>query len=127
MTAKSRIDVATDPDPQETQEWLEAVDAVLDGGGRQRCEELLSRVIEHARQHGIALRGLLNTPYCNSIPVSEQPTYPGHLEIEQRLTAIIRWNAVAMVVRANRKSAELGGHLASYASAADLFEVGFHQ
>jgi pyruvate dehydrogenase complex dehydrogenase (E1) component len=69
---------------------------------------------------------VLNTPYCNSIALAEQPQFPGNLDIEARISALVRWNALAMVVRANRGAAELGGHIATYASAADLFEVGFN-
>ena len=138
MTAHVRTDEAphahrstlfekgADADPQETREWLEAIDAVLDGAGSERCEGLLLRILHHARQRGVGLKGILNTPYCNTIAASQDPPYPGDLEVEERLTSIIRWNAVAMVVRANRESGDLGGHLASYASAADLFEVGFN-
>jgi len=126
VLSSTLFEKAPDIDPQETLEWLEAVDAVLDRGGLQRCERLLLRVLEHARQRGVNLMGLLNTPYCNTIAASQDPPYPGDLEVEERLTSIIRWNAVAMVVRANRESGDLGGHLASYASAADLFEVGFN-
>lgn len=115
-----------DSDPQETREWLEAIDAVLNDAGSERCERLLLRVLHHARQQGVSLKGTLNTPYCNTIAASQDPPYPGALDVEERLTSIIRWNAVAMVVRANRVSGDLGGHLASYASAADLFEVGFN-
>ncbi|HEX6897640.1 MAG TPA: pyruvate dehydrogenase (acetyl-transferring), homodimeric type, partial [Bryobacteraceae bacterium] len=113
-------------DAMETQEWREALEDVLRHSGPERCETLIQELIAHARLRGAKISLPLNTPYCNSIPACDQPPYPGDLSLEQRLTAILRWNAVAMVIRANSESSELGGHLASYASAADLFEVGFN-
>ena len=113
-----------DCDAAESQEWLEAFDDVLHSSGSLRCEQLITRLIRHAGRRGVNANRTLNTPYCNTVSADSEPAYPGDLEIEQRITAIVRWNALAMVVGANRKSSELGGHLASYASAADLFEVG---
>jgi len=118
--------VPPDTDPVETREWLEAFDAMVQAAGPERATFLLRRLLEQARRRRVPLPPVFNTPYCNSIPLAEQPQYPGNLDIEQRLIALVRWNALAMVVRANRGSAELGGHIASYASAADLFEVGFN-
>jgi pyruvate dehydrogenase E1 component len=115
-----------DPDPQETQEWLEALDSVFRFSGLDRSNQLLSYLLSHARSRGLDMSGLLNTPYCNTIAPADQPEYPGDLQMEQRITAILRWNALVMVMRANKESSELGGHLASYASAANLFEVGFN-
>ncbi len=115
-----------DPDPQETGEWLDAFDALVAVEGRERATYLLRRLLEHARKRRVALPPVMNTPYQNTISLAEQPQFPGNLEIEQRLSAIVRWNALAMVVRANRAFPELGGHIASYASSADLFEVGFN-
>ncbi len=115
-----------DPDPVETREWLEALDALVTAGGRERATFLLRKLLEHARVRKVQLPPVLNTPYRNTIPLAEQPQFPGNLELEQRISAIVRWNALAMVVRANRAHPELGGHIASYASAADLFEVGFN-
>jgi pyruvate dehydrogenase E1 component len=118
--------VEPDSDQTETQEWLESLDGVLRSGGAKRCTELLQRLVEHVRARGVGVNTLLNTPYCNTIARADEPPYPGDLAIERRITALVRWNALAMVVRANRLSAELGGHLSSYASAAELFEVGFN-
>ena len=114
-----------DSDPPETQEWLDAFDDLLRSRGLQRCDEVLCKLYAHALSRDVRLSPRLNTPYCNTIARTREPVYPGDLEIERRITSIIRWNALAMVVRANRENGELGGHLASYTSAADLFEVGF--
>jgi len=115
-----------DSDPQETREWLDAFDAMVEAEGRERATYLLRRLLDHARKRQVQLPPVLNTPYRNSVGLADQPQFPGDLEIEQRLSSIVRWNALAMVVRANRAYPELGGHIASYASAADLFEVGFN-
>src|SRR5881628_902240 len=115
-----------DADPVETREWLEAFDALIASEGRERATFLLRKLLDHARVRRVPLPPVLNTPYKNSIGLEQQPQFPGNLELEQRLSSIVRWNALAMVVRANRAHPELGGHIASYASAADLFEVGFN-
>jgi pyruvate dehydrogenase E1 component len=115
-----------DADPAETREWLEAFDALVEAEGRERATFLLRKLLDHARARRVPLPPVLNTPYKNSIALAHQPQFPGNLELESRLSAIVRWNALAMVVRANRAHPELGGHIASYASAADLFEVGFN-
>jgi pyruvate dehydrogenase E1 component len=117
---------APDADPVETREWLEAFDALVRAEGRERATFLLRKLLEHARVRHVPLPPVLNTPYKNSIELADQPQFPGNLELESRISSIVRWNALAMVVRANRAHAELGGHIASYASAADLFEVGFN-
>ena len=115
-----------DLDPLETAEWLDALKSVVESSGRERATYLLRRLLDHAREQRVPMPPVLNTPYCNTISLSEQAQFPGNLELEQRLSSLVRWNALAMVVRANRTNAELGGHIASYASAADLFEVGFN-
>ena len=115
-----------DGDPQETREWLEALDALIAAEGAERATFVLKQLLQHARRRRVPLPQVLNTPYLNTVSLAEQAPFPGNLEIEQRLSALVRWNALAMVVRANQASAELGGHIASYASAADLFEVGFN-
>jgi pyruvate dehydrogenase E1 component len=115
-----------DIDPLETREWIEALDALIEAEGPERATFLLRRMLQHARTRRVPLPQVLATPYVNTIPLGEQPPYQGNLEIEARISALVRWNALAMVVRANRASGELGGHIASYASAADLFEVGFN-
>jgi pyruvate dehydrogenase E1 component len=115
-----------DADPVETREWLDALDALVASAGKDRARYVMARLTEHAGALDVQTRARFNTPYCNTIWPHEQPPFPGDFTIEQRLASIIRWNALAMVVRANRAHAELGGHIASFASAADLFEVGFN-
>jgi pyruvate dehydrogenase E1 component len=119
-----------DADPAETAEWCEALDALTAAHGPARARFLLDALLAHARRRGVHWQPSLMTPYVNTIALEEQPPFPGDLALEQRLAALMRWNALAMVMRANRAesggSAELGGHIASYASAADLFEVGFN-
>jgi len=115
-----------DPDPEETAEWLEAFESVVETQGMRRAQYLFERLADHALARGVPSGRGRGTPYRNTIGLSKQPRYPGDLELEERLIAIVRWNALAMVVRANKASAELGGHIASYASAAELFEVGFN-
>ena len=117
---------APDVDPAETREWLDAFDALVEHEGTERATFLLRRLLDRARAKRVRMPPVLNTAYCNTIGLADQPPFPGNLETEYRLASIIRWNALAMVVRANRAHAELGGHISSYASAADLFEVGFN-
>jgi pyruvate dehydrogenase E1 component len=116
---------AADSDPQEMAEWLEAFTAVCQQAGPERAAQILRALCAQADRHGIAVRPGSVSAYCNTIGLDRQPAYPGDLALEERIAALIRWNALAMVVRANRRAGELGGHIASYASAADLFEVGF--
>jgi pyruvate dehydrogenase E1 component len=113
-----------DLDPTETREWLEAFDAIVQHEGRDRATYILRKLLDHARVRRVPLPPVLNTPYCNTIPLADQPQFPGNTEIEARIGGLVRWNALAMVVRANREHPELGGHIATYASIADLFEVG---
>ncbi|HEX5209324.1 MAG TPA: pyruvate dehydrogenase (acetyl-transferring), homodimeric type [Steroidobacteraceae bacterium] len=115
-----------DLDPVETQEWLESIDSVLKTHGPQRAHFLLERLIDYTRRSGAYLPFKANTAYVNSIPTGREPQYPGNRALERRIEAYIRWNAMAMVVQANRISSEYGGHLSSYASSATLYEVGFN-
>jgi pyruvate dehydrogenase E1 component len=115
-----------DADPAETREWLDAFAAVVRDAGRERGTYLLRRLLDDARLAQVPLPAVLNTPYVNTIGLERQPPYPGDLALEQRISAIVRWNALATVVRSNQASSELGGHIATYASIADLFEVGFN-
>ena len=115
-----------DVDPLETQDWLESIDAVLKVHGPERAHYLLERLIDHTRRSGAYLPFKPNTAYVNTISAAHEKTYPGNRALERRLEAYIRWNALAMVVAANRQSSEYGGHLATYASSATLYEVGFN-
>src|SRR5579859_2986893 len=104
-----------DLDPVETREWLEALETVVQAEGPERATFILRKLLERARALRVPLPPVLNTPYCNSITLADQPQYPGNLELESRIGALVRWNALAMVVRANKAAPELGGHLATYA------------
>ena len=114
-----------DSDPADTSAWIESLDTVVHGEGPQRARYLLGRLITHAFARGVALPFTANTPYLNTIPADAQPVYPGDRQIERRVRSLIRWNAMAMVVRANRLYSGLGGHISTYASCATLCEVGF--
>ena len=113
-------------DPTEAEEWREAFLALLESRGPEGAREILNELTQVARQAQVAWAPDLNTPYVNSIHVDQQPPFPGDLAIEEHLASLMRWNALAMVVRANQAYGELGGHIASYASVADLFEVGYN-
>jgi pyruvate dehydrogenase E1 component len=115
-----------DADPQETQEWLDALDGVHAAQGRERADFLLRKVLKRARQLQIGLPGLVQSRYINTLSPEQEPAFPGDEQMELRIRRIIRWNAAAMVVRANHLFAGLGGHLATYASSASLYEVGFN-
>ena len=117
---------AEDPDPLETREWLESLEAVVKRAGKERGQFLMKELEMHAQQLGVAAPVAPYSSYRNTISLDEQPVHPGDVELENRITAIIRWNALAMVVRANKAYGELGGHIASYASAAEIFEIGFN-
>ena len=124
--APNDLTVVRDSDPSETAEWLDALKSVFHTAGVERAEFILAALDRKANDLGIVPDGLLFAPYRNTIPLEKQSAFPGDLNIETRITAIIRWNALAMVVRANRALGELGGHVASYASVAEIFEVGFN-
>jgi len=115
-----------DIDPAETNEWLEAINSVIKTEGVDRAQFLVEQVIEEALAKGVDLPTGIHTQYCNTIPLSEEPTYPGDITIERRIRSVIRWNAIMMVLRASKKDLELGGHMASYQSAATFYEVGFN-
>lgn len=115
-----------DPDPEETTEWREAFCALIAVEGKARARQILDMLSSDAHQYGVQWEAHLNTPYRNTVPLEQQALFPGNIEIEKKLGAIMRWNALVMVVRANQAYGELGGHVASYASAADLFETGYH-
>ncbi|MEW8211862.1 MAG: pyruvate dehydrogenase (acetyl-transferring), homodimeric type [Candidatus Thiodiazotropha taylori] len=115
-----------DIDPIETQEWLDALEAVLENEGVERAHFLIERLVDKARRSGAHLPFSANTAYVNTIPVTKQQRFPGDRAMERRIRSFIRWNAMAMVVQANRISTELGGHISSFASSATLFDVGFN-
>ncbi len=110
----------------ETREWLDSLDYVLQESGPERAEHLLQQLGIHAQQAGVKLPYSANTPYINTLSDEEQPPFPGSTEIERRIKSLVRWNALAMVVRANRLEEGIGGHISTYASAATLYEVGFN-
>ncbi len=115
-----------DLDPSETREWLEALDSIIKHAGNERAQFVLRQLFGYAQQLQLPTVELFNTDYCNTIPVEDQPEYPGDIEIERRILTYLRWNAAAMVVRAGKIAKNVGGHIASYASVAVLYEVGFH-
>ncbi|MBC5783986.1 alpha-ketoglutarate dehydrogenase [Ramlibacter sp. USB13] len=119
-------DQGGDADPVETTEWRDAFQALVASQGPARARFILDQLAVLARHPAVAWSPELVTPYVNTVPVEKQPVFPGDLAIEEKLASLMRWNALAMVVRANTAYGELGGHIASYASAADLFEVGFN-
>jgi pyruvate dehydrogenase E1 component len=126
MSAYESASAATDSDIVETQEWLESFDALIRAQDSTRALYLLRRLEEHAQELGLLAPAAPYSAYRNSLPLARQGQYPGDLAIEERLTSIMRWNALAMVTRANKAHGELGGHISSYASAAEIFEVGFN-
>ncbi|WP_058867410.1 pyruvate dehydrogenase (acetyl-transferring), homodimeric type [Chloracidobacterium thermophilum] len=115
-----------DADPQETAEWLEALEQVVNQEGRERAQFLLRKLLKKSRLMRVGLPELVQTPYINTISPEQEPPFPGDEEMELRIRRIVRWNAVAMVVRANHYFPGIGGHLATYASSASLYEVGFN-
>jgi pyruvate dehydrogenase E1 component len=115
-----------DDDPQETNEWLDALDGLLEHEGPERAHYILEKLLEKARRSGVYLPYSANTPYFNTIPPGKEERSPGDHELEHRIRSYVRWNAAAMVLRANKQSSELGGHIASFASAATLYDVGFN-
>ena len=126
MFVDGSIHQLPDVDQQETAEWLESLDAVIDGKGKSRAHYLLARLMERAREKGASVPAMVTTDYINTIAPEQEPWFPGDEHIERRIRAYVRWNAVAMVDRANHRFDGLGGHLSTYASAASLNEVGFN-
>jgi pyruvate dehydrogenase E1 component len=115
-----------DVDRDETREWLESLDSVISVRGKARANYLLARMMERAREHGVNVPAMVTTDYINTIPPEQEPWFPGDEHLERRIRAYIRWNAMAMVDRANERFEGLGGHLSTFASAAALYEVGFN-
>ncbi|MGZ3539873.1 MAG: pyruvate dehydrogenase (acetyl-transferring), homodimeric type [Vulcanimicrobiaceae bacterium] len=117
---------APQPDPQETHEWVEAIEGVIEHEGPARAKELIEQIVATAQRRGTHVSLGFTTPYINTIPPDEQPQLPGNDELETRIRHYVRWNSMAMVVRANKESSELGGHVASFASSATLYDVGYN-
>src|SRR5690606_33384578 len=115
-----------DVDPVETQEWLEALESVLEQEGPERASYLLSRLAERATREGTQLSYSITTPHRNTIPTIQEARMPGDVFMERRIRSLIRWNAIAMVVRANKTGDDLGGHLSTFSSIATLYDVGFN-
>ena len=115
-----------DIDPTATKEWLDSLDAVVGAQGKTRARFLVSKLLERARELQVGVPATVSTPYMNTIPPEEEPFFPGNEEIERRIRAFIRWNAAVMVVKANKHADGIGGHLATFASSASLYEVGFN-
>ncbi|MDQ2827317.1 MAG: pyruvate dehydrogenase (acetyl-transferring), homodimeric type [Actinomycetota bacterium] len=115
-----------DIDPQETSEWVDSLEMVADERGRTRARFLLMKLLQRARELGVGLPNTVSSPYINTIPPEKEPWFPGDEYIERRIRAFIRWNAAVMVTRANKRAKGIGGHLATYASSAALYEVGFN-
>src|SRR5258707_15467646 len=122
----AKLEAAMEPDFEEISEWIEAFDQVVHQGGISQGTRLLDAITKRAQQAGVALPVQLNTPYVNTIPVEEEVPYPGDRAIERRIKSLIRWNAMAMVHRQNKKDAGIGGHISTYSSLATLLEVGFN-
>src|SRR5256885_17227573 len=114
-----------DVDPDETQEWLDSLSAVVDAQGKTRARFLMSKLLERARELQVGHPATVSTPYVNTIPPEEEPWFPGDEHIERRIRAYIRWNAAVMVVKANKHADGIGGHLSTHASSASLYEGGF--
>ena len=119
------METMQDLDPVETGEWVDSLRAVLHHQGSDRASYLLERLSEEAGRAGIVQPSSLNTPYVNTIPVEREARADWNRDIEHRIRSIIRWNAVAIILRANKESSELGGHIASFQSAATLYDIGF--
>ena len=121
MTTDKAATVNGDVDTSETREWLESLDGVLQNEGADRAGYLLTQLRNKAFRSGVELPFSANTPYINTIPTDRQPAFPGNRDIERRIKSLVRWNAMAMVVRANLKDGTLGGHISTFASCATLY------
>jgi hypothetical protein len=126
VASRQPAPISADIEAVETQDWIDALDDVIYGQGPERVRSLLADLQIRAQQAGVELPVTSITPYINTIPVDRQAPYPGDREVERRIKSLIRWNAMAMVVRANKADSSIGGHISSYASSATLYEVGFN-
>jgi pyruvate dehydrogenase E1 component len=126
VNGEHRRPAPTDDDPVETKEWLDALDSLIQTRGEDRARFVLMELKQRANVSGVHVPFTANTPYINTIPVSKQPLFPGNRDIERRLKSLVRWNAMAMVVKANKMDGTIGGHIATFASSATLYEVGLN-
>ena len=126
ITAEGLPSQLPDIDPDETADWLESLDGLLEDKGRNRARFVMLKLLERARARQVGLPALRSSDYINTIPPESEPWFPGDEHVERRIRAFIRWNAAIMVSKANRKGLEVGGHIATYQSAASLYEVGFN-
>jgi pyruvate dehydrogenase E1 component len=126
MTIDGHLNQLPDIDPGQTSEWLESLDAVVDTYGKSRARYLISRLLGRANELQVGSPALVSTPYVNTIPADREPWFPGDEHVERRIRSYIRWNAAVMVIKANKKAEGIGGHLATFASSASLYEVGFN-
>src|SRR3984893_8828720 len=126
LMLKAKVDAPDDLNPQETSEWVEALEEMMDEAGPDRASYLLERLMERAGNLGVQVPLRWNTPYINTIPPEDEVAYPGDRVQERLIKSLVRWNAAAMVVRANKYDANIGGHLATYASLAAILEVGYN-
>ena len=115
-----------DIDPAETQEWVDAFDAIVREEGKTRAQYLVRRLLKRSRMLNLGIPELVQTPYINTISPEQEPSFPGDEQMEKRIRRIMRWNAVVMVTRANKNNDGIGGHISTYASSAGLYEVGFN-
>src|SRR6188474_1481927 len=115
-----------DSNPDETREWLDALENLLDNEGTERANYLLERLSARMAQTGARLPYTITTPYRNTIPANKEARMPGDLFMERRIRSLVRWNALAMVMRTNLKDSDLGGHISSFASSATLYDIGFN-
>src|SRR6516165_658333 len=126
VAEKLATENGADLDAVELREWLDSLDYVMQAGGPDKVERLLRQLRIHAQRDGVTLPYRANTPYINTINVEQQAPFPGSTEVERRIKSLVRWNALAMVVRANKLQEGIGGHISTYASAATLYEVAFN-
>ena len=118
--------MVNDVDPIETNDWLLAIDSVIREEGVERAQFIIEELMQHARANAVSLPTGVTTDYINTIPASEEPNYPGNLDLERRIRGAVRWNAMMMVLRASKKDLELGGHMSSFQSSATIYEVCFN-
>lgn len=126
QTQVGQLQQLPDTDPEETQEWVQSLDDAVTTQGPDRARVLMRTLLQRAQAHQLDISGVLSTDYINTIPPQQEPEYPGDAEAERRIRAYVRWNAAVMVARANRPEIGVGGHIATYASAATMYEVGFN-